>query len=70
MVRPTPAQWRREAGLLALTLIVAFAIPPFFNLPPLNILSVLLVALHLGTRMRRYRGQEPSEPHPHSSHDA
>ena len=36
MIRPTPAQWRREAGLLALTLIVAFATPPFFDLPPLN----------------------------------
>jgi hypothetical protein len=64
MVRPTPAQWRVETGLLALTLVVAFATPPFFDLPPLNLLSVLLVALHLATRVRRYRGRQPSEPHP------
>jgi hypothetical protein len=64
MIRPTRAQWRREAGLLALTLIVAFATPPFFDLPPLNILSVLLVALHIGTRVWQYRGHEPHEPHP------
>lgn len=59
MVRPTPAQWRLEAGLLALALVVAFATPAFFDLPPLNILSVLLVALHLGTRVWRYCGHEP-----------
>jgi hypothetical protein len=68
MVRPTPAQWRCEAGLLALTLVVAFATPPFFDLAPLNLLSVLLVVLHLGSRVWRYRGQEPSEAHPDSSH--
>lgn len=64
MIRPTRAQWRREGGLLALTLIVAFATPPFFDLPPFNILSLLLVVLQLGTSVWRYRGHEPHEPHP------
>lgn len=60
MVRPTATEWRNEAALLALTLVVAFATPPLFDQPPLNVLSLLFVALQIGSRVWHYRGRPPT----------
>lgn len=65
MVHPTAREWRNEAALLALTLVVAFATPPFFDQPPLNVLSLLFVALQVGSRVWHYRGR-PQQEAPHS----
>src|SRR4051812_26605692 len=54
MTRPTSRQWRQEGLILLAALVVAFALPPFFDTSSINVLSFVFLALVVGTRVWEY----------------